>query len=184
MADDSSTSDVGQRYAQALFELARDGDALGPVDADLRALGGALSESADLKRLIASPAFDADAKARGLDAVVAAGNAHPLTRKFIGLIARNRRSAALGAVITAFQRMLAEHRGVVAAQVTSAAPLSEAQLQAVTAALQASLGKTPDLDIRVDPAILGGLKVRVGSRLYDASLKTRLDQMKLALQRA
>ena len=184
MADDSKNNDVGERYAQALFELALDGGALAAVEGDLKALKGAHRDSPDLRRLLASPAFGAEDKARGLDAVAAAGNAHPLTRKFLGLLARNRRASAIPAVIAGFERLVARRRGVVAAEVVSARPLSEVQLQQVTAAVRQALGRDPELETRVDPAILGGLKVRVGNRLFDASLRSRLDQMKYALKRA
>jgi F-type H+-transporting ATPase subunit delta len=184
LADDSKNNDVGQRYAQALFELARDGGSLAQVEADLKGLKSLYRESADLRRLLIAPGFGAEDKAKGLDAVGAAAGFDAMTRKFMGLLARNRRTTAIPAVIAAFERMAAEHRGTVSAEVVSAVPLTAAQLQAVTASLRSSLGKLPELETRVDPAILGGLKVRVGSRLFDASLKTRLDQMKYALKRA
>lgn len=175
---------MGGRYAQALFELALDGGALQAVESDLKGLKSAYRDSVDLRRLLASPAFSADDKARGLDAVAAAGNAHPLTRKFIGLLARNRRASALPAVITGFEQLMAKHRGTVSAEVVSARPLTDIQLQTVTAAIRQALGRDPELETRVDPALLGGLKVRVGNRLFDSSLRTRLEQMTYALKRA
>lgn len=185
MADDSKNADVGRRYAQALFELADQANALDAAEADLKTLVAVHRQSADLRRLLEAPGYGADDKARGLEAVAAAAGVNPLTRKFLGLLARNRRASALPAVATAFAQLAAERRGTVNAQVTSAVPLSETQLAAVVAELSRTLGgKTPELETRVDPAILGGLKVRVGSRLYDASLKSRLDSMKVALKRA
>ncbi len=184
MADDSKNADVGRRYAQALFELADQANALDAAEADLKTLVAIHRESADLRRLLEAPGYAAEDKARGLEAVAAAAGVNPLTRKFLGLLARNRRASALPAVATAFAALAAAKRGTVNAQVTSAVPLSAAQLAAVTAELARTLGKTPELETRVDPTILGGLKVRVGSRLYDASLKSRLDSMKVALKRA
>jgi len=184
LADDSRNADVGARYAQALFELAEAADALSAVEADLDGLQAARLESGELRRFLASPTFDSDQKGRVLGAVAEAGKAHPLTRKFLGLLAANNRASALPAVAAAFKRLAAEKRGAVAAEVTTALPLSAAQKKGVAAALRRSLGKDPEITARVDPSILGGLKVRVGSRLFDASLKSKLDSLKFALKRA
>lgn len=184
LADDSKNNDVGGRYAQALFELALQADALSAVEGDLKALKAAYGESADLRRLLQSPAFNAEDKAKGLEVVAHSGGAHALTRKFLGLLARNRRASALPAVADAFARLAAKHRGTVSAEVVTAAPLTDAQREQITGALRQALGRDPEIETRVDPALLGGLRVKVGSRLFDASLKTRLDQMKFALKRA
>jgi F-type H+-transporting ATPase subunit delta len=184
VANDSSTAQVGARYAQALFELADDAGALPAIEADLKALQAMQAESQDLRRLIASPTFGAEDKSKALSAVAQAAGLSPLTRKFIGLVAANARASALPAMITAFQKLAAAHRGAVAAEVVTALPLSAAQKKGVAAALRQALGKDPEITTRVDPAILGGIRVRVGSRLYDASLKSRLDHLKFALKRA
>ena len=184
MADDSKNADVGGRYAHALFELAIDGGALAAVEADLKSLKAMTAESADLRRLIASPAFSAEDKGRGLAAVAEKAKLNPLTIKFLGLLAANDRVSALPAVTIAFERMAADHRGAVAADVTTAVKLSAAQAKGVAAALRQALGKDPEITTHLDPSILGGMKVRVGSRLFDSSLKTRLDQLKFALKRA
>jgi F-type H+-transporting ATPase subunit delta len=185
VAEDSNQADVGLRYAQALFELAKSQGDAAVVEADLRSLKAMRAESADLRTLIASPAFDADEKGKGLAAVAEAAGFAATTKKFIGLVAANRRASALPGMIAAFEKLAAEDRGAVAAQVVTAMPLTDAQLQALAAALRTALGgKHPEIESRVDPAILGGLKVRVGSRLYDASLKSRLDSLKFALKRA
>ncbi len=184
LADDSKNADVGGRYARALFELADAQGRLPAVEADLKGLEGARRENADLRRLLASPVYGSEDKGRGLAAVPKAGGADPLTAKFLGLLAQNGRASALPAVAKSFAALAAARRGAVAAEVTSAVPLSDAQSKGVAAALRQALGKDPEMTIRVDPAILGGLKVRVGSRLYDASLKSRLDQLKTALKRA
>ena len=184
MADEFKASEVGERYAKALFELARDEGALDAVRADLKGLRALHAESADLRRLLTSPAFDADAKAAGLNAVAAKAGVHPTTAKFLGLLGQSRRLAALPTIMSCFEALYARHTGVVAAQVTSAQALCKAQMTRIQAALRTALGQDPEIETRVDPALLGGLKVKVGSRLFDASLKTRLDQMKFALKRA
>jgi F-type H+-transporting ATPase subunit delta len=184
VADDSKATDVGVRYAQALFELAKDQRETAAVEADLKSLKAMRAESADLRTLLASPAFDAETKGRGLAAIAAAAKFGPTTQKFLGLVAANRRSAALPGMIAAYERLAAEDRGAISAEVTTAVALTAAQSKALAAALRTALGKDPEVETRVDPAILGGLKVRVGSRLYDASVKSRLDSLKFALKRA
>ena len=183
MADTNITG-VGGRYGQALFDLASDSDQISAVENDLRALKSMRAESQDLRRLLDSPAFSAQDRSRALNAVAERAGFSPMTRKFIGLLAANRRTAALPAVIDTYIRLSAERRGVVAAEVVTATPLTDTQAQGVRAALRQALGRDPEITTRVDPAILGGLRVRVGSRLFDASLKSRLDQLKFALQRA
>jgi F-type H+-transporting ATPase subunit delta len=184
VADDTKATDVGARYAQALFDLAIERRALDAVERDLDAVGAMVRESADLRRLIASPRFAAEDKAKGLAAVAARAELGELTTKFLGLLTANRRAAALGEIIVAFKRLAAGHRGLVAAQVVTAMPLTDAQIGALKSALRQALGKDPQIEARVDPAILGGIKVRVGSKLYDASLKSKLDSLKYALKRA
>ena len=184
MADDTNNADVGGRYAQALFELADSQGRLAQVEGDLKALEGARKDNADLRRLLASPTYDSEQKSAGLTAIAKAGGADPLTLKFLGLLSANNRASALPAVAKSFAALAARKRGAVAAEVTSATPLTDAQQAGLKSSLRQSLGKDPELTIRVDPSLLGGLKVRVGSRLYDASLKGRLDQLKTALKRA
>lgn len=184
MADDSNATDAGQRYAKALFDLAKDQNAITAVEADLKALKAAWHESADLRRLLQSPAFGAEDKAKGLNAIADKAKFNVTTKKFLGLLAANRRASHLLPVITSFEKLSASHRGVVSAEVVSATPLSSAQARDVAAALRTALGKDPEISTRVDPSILGGIKVRVGSRLFDASLKTKLDSLKFALKRA
>ena len=184
MADDTKATDVGQRYARALFELAEEARSTAAVEADLVSLKKAWGESADLRRLLTSPTFTADEKGAGLGAIADKAKLNAVTRKFIGLLSANRRTAALPDVINAFIKLSADKRGVVAAEVTTALPLSPAQSKGLAAALRQALGKDPEISTRVDPAILGGIKVRVGSRLFDASLKSKLDSLKFALKRA
>ena len=184
MADDSNVSNVGGRYAQALFDLASDEKQVAAVEADLKSLKKALAESRDLRAMIGSPAFSAEDKGKGLAAIAERAEFNTTTKKFLGFLSAQRRAAALPSIITSFQALSAAYRGVVSAQVTTAVALTAAQSKGLQAALRQALGKDPEIETRVDPSILGGVKVRVGSRLYDASLKSKLDSLKFALKRA
>lgn len=184
MADDSKVSNVGGRYAQALFDLASEQDEVAAVEADLKSLKAALADSRDLRVLVGSPAFSSEAKAKGLGAIADKAKFAATTRKFLGLLAANGRASALASAIAGYEALSAKARGAVSAQVTTALPLSAAQSKGVAAALRQALGKDPEIETRVDPAILGGIKVQVGSRLFDASLKSKLDSLKFALKRA
>ncbi len=180
----ASISGVAQRYASALFELARDDSALEGVDADLVAFRGLLNESADLRRLVSSPVFSAEDQERAIGAVTDKAGITGLVGNLVRLIARNRRLFTLPDIIKGFQAMLAIHRGEITADVTSARPLSDAQTTALKAAMKASLGKDVTIDSRVEPAILGGLIVKVGSRMIDSSIRTKLNIMKSRLKEA
>ena len=184
VADETKATDAGQRYAQSLFELTIENGNLAKVEADLKSLKAMIADSADLRRLIDSPAFSAEDKGKGLVAVAVKAGFDMLTTKFLGLVAANGRTADLLGAISAFVELSAKHRGVVTAEVVSAAPLSSVQRKGVQTALAQALGKTPEVSTRVDPSLLGGLKVRVGSRLFDASLRSKLDSLKFALKRA
>jgi F-type H+-transporting ATPase subunit delta len=184
VADESKATDVGARYARALFDLAKETNYLSAVEADLNSLKAMLTESDDLRTLIGSPAFTAEDKGKALTAIAERAGFADTTRKFLGLTAANGRASALRAIITSFAQIAAEERGAVSAEVVTAVAMTDAQLAGLAAALRASLGKDPEIETRVDPAILGGVKVRVGSRLYDASLKSKLDSLKFALKRA
>ena len=184
MADDSRYAEVGARYAQALYDLAEQGGAVAAVSADLNGLDRSQIESPAFRRLLASPTIGHEDKARGLLAIADAAQVCGLTRKFLGLLGANGRTAALAAISAAFRRIAAERRGATSAEVVTAVALSDAQRNGIAAALRQALGRDPEIATRVDPSILGGLRVKVGSRLFDASLRTRLDQMKFALKRA
>jgi len=184
VADDSKASNVGGRYAQALFDLATETKQVAAVEADLKSLKTALRDSHDLRVLVGSPAFSAEDKGKGLVAVAVKGKFNITTIKFLGLLATNGRASSLASVITGFEALAAKARGAVSAQVTTAIALNAAQSKGLAAALRQALGKDPEIETRVDPAILGGIKVQVGSRLFDASLKSKLDSLKFALKRA
>lgn len=175
---------MGARYAQALFELAMDENSVAAVEADLRSLISMTAASPDLRALLVSPKFSSDDKGKGLAAIAKKADFSALTQKFLAFIVAQRRTAALPAINTSFAALSAAHRGVVSAEVVTALAMSPAQVKGVAAALRSALGKDPEITTRVDPSILGGIKVRVGSRLYDASLKSKLDSLKFALKRA
>jgi F-type H+-transporting ATPase subunit delta len=172
------------RYAVALFELAQEQGALDVVAGDLQRLREMLVESADLERLIRSPVLSREEQARALTALGERAGFAPLTRQFLGLLAHKRRLFALPEVIEAYDAMLAEHRGEVGAEVVSAVPLSQEQLESVQRQLATAVGQSVKLSIAVDPSLLGGLLVRVGSRMIDASIRTKLHQLELALKGA
>ena len=170
------------RYASALFDLAAESGALDAVAADLKSLAGLIVESADLARLIRSPVIARAQQSRGIVAVLEQGKAAPLTVRFVGMVAANRRLHALPSMIEAFLAMLAERRGEVATEVRSAQSLSERQLGELTQSLKSILGATVALTSKVDPALIGGLVVRVGSRMFDSSIDSKLQRLRLAMK--
>ena len=183
MADrSSSVSGVAERYASALFDLARDESALERVEAELHNIADLIEGSEDLRRLVRSPVFSAEDQERAIGAVADRAGVGGLVGNFLRLVARNRRLFSLPGMITAFREMAARQRGEVTAEVTSAQPLGGEHIAALKAALKDKLGKDVTLVARVNPAILGGLVVKVGSRMIDTSLRTRLMNVKTQLK--
>lgn len=170
------------RYATALFDLALEANSLDAVTASLAALKDALGASADLRALTSSPMVNRKDAARGIAAIAAGMGLDKLTTAFLGILAANRRLAQLPTIIRDVNALAAARRGEISARVTAAHPLSADQQKALSAKLKAGLGRDVALDITVDPAILGGLIVRVGSRMIDSSLKTRLGALGQALK--
>lgn len=181
-ASNATASGLADRYATALFELAAERGALDRVEADLGALERALAESADLARLIRSPVVGRDDQGRAVEAVAARMDLGELASNFLGVLAGQRRLAALPAAIAAFKRRLAAHRGEETAEIVSAVPLEEGQLDAVKQAVARHAGRPVQLAARVDPALLGGIVVRIGSRMIDASLRTKLRNLELSMR--
>lgn len=182
-------TEAGERYARAAFDLAGDNKVLDAVHGDIVALKALLTSSAELRTFVASQVYKSDVKLNGLLAVAegkkAAGlKLNDLTKKALGVLAANGRMDHLFPFITAFNKLYDAQKGIVSAEVTSAVALSDAQLEDLKKTLAKTLGQSAEISTRVDPALLGGLKVRVGSRLFDASLKTKLDSLKFALKRA
>jgi F-type H+-transporting ATPase subunit delta len=178
----SSVSGVAERYASALFDLAMDESSLSSVEEGLQRLASAIDENGDLRRLVQSPVFSSEDQEHAIGAVADHLQVGRLTRNFLSLVARNRRLFALPQMITAFRALVARERGEITAEVTSAHPLSDEQVGALKAALKDRLGKDVTLETRVNPAILGGLVVKVGSRMIDTSLRTRLMTVKTRLK--
>ena len=175
-------SGISGRYAVALFELALEEKALEAIESDMVGVKAQLLESADLQRLVASPLYSRDDQLKGVAAVAEAAKMSALTVKFLGVLAANRRLDALAAIINAFEMLVAFHRGEVSAEVVSAHALSDSQLKALKKQLKAAVGRDVTIDASVDEALLGGLRVKVGSRMVDSSLKTKLDNLAIAMK--
>ncbi len=170
------------RYATALYELADEAKALDAVAGDLKTLKALIGDSADLRRLISSPLIPRAEQSKAALALVEKAGLSDITRRFVGIVARNRRLPSLVSIIDGFTSLLAAHRGEIVAEVTSAKPLSQPQAAAVGDALRAAVGKKVSVALNVDPRLLGGLKVKVGSRLIDASLASKLQRLQLAMK--
>lgn len=180
--DDATVTGVAGRYALALFELALEEKALEKIEADLYRFGEALDASEELVRLVKSPVFGADEQMRAISAVLKQLQIEGLTANFLKLITKNRRLFAVPDMIEAFRKLTARHRGETSAEIVSATKLEEGQVTALKQALKAALDKDVQLTTRVDPALLGGLIVKVGSRMIDSSLRTKLNTMKHAMK--
>jgi F-type H+-transporting ATPase subunit delta len=170
------------RYATALFDLARDKKAIDGVSAGLATLKKALRESADLRALTTNPLVSRDASAKGVAALAKAMKLDKLTSNFLGVLAQNRRLAELGSVIGAFEALASAHRGEATADVTSALKLDAAQVKALKSQLKAKVGRDVAVNLNVDPSILGGLVVKIGSQMIDSSIKTRLNTLATAMK--
>lgn len=170
------------RYALALFELARDENQLETVSKSLGAVRQALAESNDFRALTTSPLVGREASAKAIAATGEAMGLDPLTRNFLGVLAKNRRLSQLGAVIRAFSLLVARHRGEVTAEITSARALDNGQVDAIKASLRTRMGRDIAVDLNVDPAILGGLVVKIGSEMIDGSIRTKLNNLALAMK--
>jgi F-type H+-transporting ATPase subunit delta len=181
-SDDSQISGLAGRYATAAFELAMEERALDALAADLSSLKSLLAASPDLVRLVRSPVLSREEQAKGIAAILDKAGAAPLTKKFLLLLTRKRRLFVLSDVIRAFEALLARHRGEVAATVTTAHALSAAEADELTRVLKENLGREPRLQMKVDPKLLGGLILRVGSRMIDSSLRTKLDGLRAAMR--
>lgn len=176
------TASLAGRYASALYDLAKEQNAVAAVESDLETLSGALGESADLAGLIRNPKITRDDSAKAVDAVAALLGLSPLTRNFLAVLAGNRRLASLPDMIRAFAAISAAMRGEVTAEVTTAHPLDDAQMAALAAKLKEREGHDVKLKAKVDPAILGGLVVQIGSRMIDSSIRTRLNSLAQAMK--
>lgn len=178
----ASMSGAAGRYASAIFELGRDANALESLESELGALKSLIADSDDLSRVVHSPAYGRDDQASAMKAILDKMGAADLTRNFVGLMASKGRLGALPAAIEGFSEMVAEHRGETVAEVISAKELTDAQREKLASNLKSSFGKDVKIDASVDPSLLGGLVVKVGSRMIDSSLKTKLAGLHLTMK--
>ncbi|HRF10201.1 MAG TPA: F0F1 ATP synthase subunit delta [Xanthobacteraceae bacterium] len=175
-------SGMAGRYATALFELAQEAKSLDAVKGDLDRFSSLLEGSEDLVRLVRSPVFTAEEQTKAIEAILAKANIGGLAGKFIATVASNRRLFAVGQMIAGFNALVARSKGETRAEVTVAEKLEEKHLATIKEAIAASGQKNVTLDVKIDPSILGGLKVKIGSRMIDASLKTKLNSIRNAMK--
>jgi F-type H+-transporting ATPase subunit delta len=178
----SLVSGIAGRYATALFDMARDAGQLDAVAKDLDALSALLADSADLVRLVRSPAFSRDEQARAIGAVAEKAGMTDLVRRFLGVAAQNRRLFALADIIGAFRTLRSAHRGEAIAEVISAVPLDDAQLAQLKSSLSSEAAGSVVINAKVDPSLIGGLIVKLGSRMIDASVRNKLNNLKTAMK--
>ena len=182
---DSIISGMAGRYATALFELALEKKAVDKVKTDLEAFDAMIEGSVDLNRLVRSPVFGADQQLKALTAILAKAGIKGLAANFLKAIAANRRLFAARDMIRGYRALVARHKGEVSAQITVAEKLTEKNLAALKSALKSVTGgKDIDLDVKIDPTIIGGLVAKVGSRMVDSSLRTKLNAIKFAMKEA
>ena len=182
---DSIISGMAGRYATALFELALENKAVDKVKNDLEAFDAMVAASSDLNRLVRSPVFGADEQLKALSAILAKAGIKGLAANFLRVITANRRLFAARDMIRGYRALVARHKGEVSAQITVAEKLSDKNLAALKSALKSVTGgKDIDLDVKIDPTIIGGLVAKVGSRMVDSSLRTKLNAIKFAMKEA
>jgi F-type H+-transporting ATPase subunit delta len=175
-------SGVAGRYAAALFELASERREADAVSADLQSFAKAIEESEDLRRLIRSPVLSAEQQLPAIGAIIERMRLGGTAGNFIRLVTKKRRLFAVSAMIRAFEALLAERKGIVPAEVTVAEAMPEAMLADLKLALTKSAGKTVSLAVRINPDIIGGMVVKLGHRMIDSSLKTKLNALRVAMR--
>jgi F-type H+-transporting ATPase subunit delta len=181
----STVSGMAGRYARALFELALEAKSVDAVKADIEKFAAMMAESEDLRRLVRSPVYGAEEQGRALTAVLAKAEIGGLAANFLKFITANRRLFAVGDIIRDFRKLVAKWKGEVTAEVTVAEKLSDARLDEIKNTLKSITGeKSVDLHVKIDPAIIGGLTVKLGSRMVDSSLRTKLNAIKHAMKEA
>jgi len=181
-SETTGVTGLAERYAAALFDLADERRILDEVASDLRELRAMLQGSSDFLRLIRSPVVSRDQQAEAILTVAEHAGFSPLVRDFLAVVARNRRLFAVPTMIEAFLAKLAARRGEVTAQVVAAQPLSETQLASLNEQLRRSIGSRVSVDVRIDPGLIGGLVVKLGSRMVDGSIKSKLQRLQLAMK--
>lgn len=178
------TGEAPIRYAKALVELAEDAKSLVAIEKDVKSLKAMFETSKELKAFVDSPVFTTEDKKAAMASIAKKAKLKALTAQFIGTVAANRRADILPSIIAAFEDIVAKRRGSEVAKVTSAQKMTAAQLTSLKSNLKKSLGRPVQVETSVDPDLLGGFVVRVGSRLYDSSLKTKLEDLRLTLKEA
>jgi F-type H+-transporting ATPase subunit delta len=173
---------VAGRYATALFEIAKHDKGLDQVEADIAALEAALAESADLRSMIASPMHSREEQGRAIAAVAAKMGLGKTVSNTLGLMAANRRLFVVPGLLSQIKALIADDRGEVTAEVISAKPLTKAQTESLAGTLKASVGKDVTLDVTVDEDLIGGLVVKVGSRMIDTSIRSKLAKLQNAMK--
>jgi len=181
-SEDSAVSGVAGRYATAVFELAQEEKSIDALARDFSALAEMIAQDADLERFVRAPIFTREEHRKGMDALLRRMEAAPLTVRFVLTLAQKRRLSVLPEIMRAFDKLLANQRGEVDAEVTAARPLSEEQTTELKRVLKAKLGREARLSTRIDPSLLGGLIVKVGSRMIDSSLRTKLEGLRVAMR--
>lgn len=180
--EDKTVSGMAGRYASALFELANEAGQVDQVQADLARFSALLEGSEDLRRLVKSPVFSSEDQAKAVGALLAKAGIGGLAANLLKVVAANRRLFAVEGIIRGFNALVAKSRGEIVAEVTVAEALSPTHASSLSSALKDVLGKEPKIDVKVDPAILGGLIVKVGSRMIDTSLRTKLNAIRTAMK--
>jgi F-type H+-transporting ATPase subunit delta len=182
--EDGIVSGMAGRYATALFDLARETNAVDQVQSDLKFFDALIASNPDLQRLVRSPVFGADEQEKALGAVLDKAGIGGIAAKFLRVVTSNRRLFAVRDMIRGFNAKVAAHKGEVTAQVTVAEQLNDARMNDIRSALREVTGKDVQIDMNIDPSIIGGLKVKLGSRMVDASLRTKLNSIKIAMKEA
>jgi F-type H+-transporting ATPase subunit delta len=182
--ENSIVSGMAGRYATALFDLSLESKAVEQVQADLKAFDAMVAGSPELTRLVRSPLFSADDQAKALIAILGKAGISGIAANFLRVVAANRRLFAVREIIRGFNALAAKHKGEVMAEVTVAEPLNDARMAEIRDTLKQVTAKDVTIDVTVDPSIIGGLKVKVGSRMVDASLRTKLNSIKFAMKEA
>lgn len=183
MASQAGNQDIARRYATAFFALAQEGHAIDQVAKDLETVSAMIDAGGDFTAFINNPTLRRAEQAQALVAIGKQLKLSDLTQKLLGTLAEKRRLSALGAVVAAVQDLISNHRGEISAHVTAAQALDQAQIAEIAANLSKALGRKVQVKLDIDPAIMGGLVVRVGSRIIDSSVRTKLDRLHRALKK-
>ena len=178
----TGVSGLAERYAAALFDLADERRILDEAAANLRQLKAMMTESGELSRLIRSPIFSREEQGKAVVALAERAGFAPLVRDFLAVVARNRRLFAVPAMIEAYLENLAERRGEVTAEVAAAQPLNTTQIDLLREQLRRSVGRQVAIDVRVDPGLIGGMIVKIGSRMIDGSIRSKLQRLQMAMR--